>query len=199
MKAEANKIKDFQNKMLTWFEKNGRDFPWRNTTDPYKIMIAEFLLQKTHVRKVEEVYLEVIDNYPDLVTLSQADQKDLEDIIRPLGFINRAERLISAAKKIINEYDGNIPDVLEELLSINGIGNYIATAILIFAYDKKKVVIDTNVIRILDNELDIKSDKKRPRTDKDLWETAQQLAPEKRIKEFNWALLDYGAGLGKER
>lgn len=195
MKLEDSKIKEFQDKMLTWFEENGRDFPWRETTDPYQIMVAEFLLQKTHVRKVEEVYFEITENYPNLFSLSQADQKELEEIIRPLGFINRAERLIDAAKKIIDEYDGIIPDDFEELLSINGIGSYIATAILIFAYDKKKVVVDTNVIRILEIELDIKSDKKRPRTDKDLWATAQRLAPEHRIKEFNWALLDYGAFL----
>jgi len=197
MKAEANNIKDFQNKMLTWFEKNGRDFPWRKTTDPYKIMIAEFLLQKTHVRKVEEIYQEIINHYPDIRSLSNANQKNLERIIKPLGFLNRAERLINASKKIVKDFDGNIPNDFDYLLSIKGIGNYIASAILIFAFEERRVIVDTNVIKILTSEFQIKSEKKRPHTDRTLWHAAQELAPEKNIKEFNWALLDFGASLNK--
>jgi len=193
MKLEDNRIKEFQEKMLSWYKKNGRKYPWRNTSDPYKIMIAEFLLQKTHVRKVEEVYLKIIKEYPTIERLAMGEQVELEDIIRPLGFLNRAERLISAAKIIVEEHDSNVPDDFDKLLKIKGIGRYIASAILIFAYDNKKVVVDTNVIRILENEFDIKSERKRPRTDIDLWNTAQHLAPDKFIKEFNWALLDYGA------
>lgn len=193
MKLKDEEIKEFQKKMLTWYKENGRNFPWRDTSDPYKIMVAEFLLQKTHVRKVEEVYLKIIHKYPSINLLAKANQFDLEEIIRPLGFLNRAERLINAAKIVETEYGGIVPDDFNKLLEIKGIGHYIATAILIFAYGDKKVVIDTNVIRILDSELEIKSNKKRPRTDKALWNTAQNLAPDKYIKEFNWALIDYGA------
>lgn len=197
MELDKNAINAFQDKLLRWYETNGRNFLWRNTSDPYKILIAEFLLQKTNVRMVEDVYKKIINQYPDIYSLSQANLNDLEKMIEPLGFLNRAERLIKAAKKIEVQYNGKIPNDKEKLKAIKGIGDYIATSILVFAFGKKGVVVDTNVIRILDIELGITSEKSRPRTDRDLWAVAQTLAPEKDIKKFNWALLDYGAYLDK--
>ena len=197
MRLDKLKVVQFQERMLEWYKENGRQFPWRTTADPYKILIAEFLLQKTHVRKVEDIYLKVIKDYPDIVSLSKANKKELEHIIKPLGFINRAERLINASRQIVSDFQGNIPNDYEYLLSIKGIGNYIASSILIFAFGERRVVLDTNVIKILSSEFQITSENKRPHTDKKLWEVAQELVPENNIKEFNWALLDYGATLNK--
>ena len=193
MKLETETINDFQSMLLDWYDANGRSFPWRITSDPYKILVSEFLLQKTHVRKVIDVYETVLDKYPDLQCMALADQFELEKTIRPIGFLNRAERLIGVANKVVKEYDSSIPRDFSTLVSFMGIGNYIATAVMVFAFEEKMVVVDTNVIKVLEIELGIISTKSRPRTDKLLWEFAQTLAPNTRIKEFNWALLDYGA------
>ena len=188
-------VKSFQCKIIGWYEKYGRVFPWRTTRDPYKVMISEILLQKTHVRKVPEIFIKFIDQFPSITELSEAKIQNVIEIIRPLGFLNRADRLIEIAKCIKLNYQGIIPNDFKILKSFKGIGNYIATAILIFAYEKKMVVVDTNVIKVLRKELDFISKHKRPRNDKILWDFANTLAPEDKIKEFNWGLLDYGATL----
>ena len=197
MKLSIEQKEKFQQKIICWYKSYGRDFPWRNTSDPYKILIAEFLLQKTNVRKVQSVYQEIITRYPTVYHLSSASNAEIVNIIHQLGFLNRAERLVNLSKIIVKEYSGNIPGNYDILLSFCGIGSYIATAILVFAYEERRVVVDTNVIKVLQKELGYVSSNKRPRTDKKLWDFAQSLAPQRKIKEFNWGLLDYGATIKK--
>lgn len=195
MKLSREKKIKFQHKIICWYESFGRDFLWRNTSDPYMILIAEILLQKTNVRKVEPIYLDILTKYPSVNCMAKAHIEELANIIRPLGLLNRAERLINLSKIIVQDYSGVIPSDYQTLLSFCGIGPYISTALLVFAYEKQRVVVDTNVIKVLHKELKFISSSPRPRTDKSLWEFAQSLAPENNIKEFNWGLLDYGATL----
>lgn len=191
-------IKQFQKKIINWFELNGRDFPWRKTDDVYKILVSEILLQKTNVRKVPEVYLSVIKQYPTIKNLSSARLIDLQTLLRPIGLLYRAERLIGIAKKINQDYGSIFPKKYEEWLAFTGIGNYIASAIVIFAYKEKRVLVDTNVIRVFSSEFFYNSRKSRARCDPDLMSFAQQFADSKKIREFNWGLLDYGAYLSKK-
>jgi A/G-specific adenine glycosylase len=193
MEISKVRILEFQNLMLDWYSNNGRDFPWRNTKDPYKILVSEFLLQKTHVRKVEDVYTEFLIQFPTIPDLAKSNINEVKDVIKPIGLLYRADRLIQLAKTIVYKYEGKIPQDYKALIGINGIGNYIANAILIFAFNEKRVIVDTNVIKVLESEFGYKSQKRRPRTDKMLWEFAQSLAPSHHIREFNWALLDFGA------
>lgn len=193
MKLDDKEIFAFQEKMLGWFRENYRSFPWRETTEPYAILVSEFLLQKTHVRKVVEIYPLVIKKYPTLQYLAEGEIQDLEKIIQPLGFLYRAERMIKMAKYFVKEKEGIIPDNFDSLVAIKGIGWYIATALLVFAFEQKRVIVDTNVIKVIKLEFGYISDNPRPRTDKALWKFCQDLAPDNHIREFNWALLDYGA------
>lgn len=199
MEPSNIEIRHFQEKIIRWYNNNGREFPWRNSKDPYKILVSEFLLQKTHVRKVEDIYILFIQKYPTVEKLAEAKLKDVREIIAPLGFLNRAERLINIAEKITTNYDKEIPANLEILLKFKGIGRYIATAIMIFAFGEKHVIVDTNVIKVLECEFGYYSNKKRPRTDSELWIFAQTLAPENKIREFNWGLLDYGSHLKSDK
>ncbi len=194
-KPSRKKIEGFQEFLLDWYSKNGRVFPWRETSDPYLILVSEILLQKTHVRVVQHVYPQFVNQYPDLTSLSNADVTEVEEILRPLGFLNRAERLVGIAKKVFEDYNGSIPNDYKNLLDLKGIGPYIATAVMVFAFNDQRVVVDTNVLKVLKKHFNIKSDKPRPRNDKEIWDVAQTLAPAEKIKEFNWALLDYGATL----
>ena len=180
-------------KILFWFRHNGRDFPWRYQYDPYKVYISEVLLQKTNVEKVTPIYLKIIEKYPTVKQLSNADEYFLIEMFKDLGLFYRAERLISATKTIANDFDGFFPSSVKDLKEIKSIGEYTANAIMCFGYGEKYPILDTNIIRIYFRFFGIKSSKKRPRTDKKLWQFAGELLPNKKFIEFNYALLDYGA------
>ncbi|MBE9917871.1 A/G-specific adenine glycosylase [Paenibacillus donghaensis] len=155
--------------MLEWYNVNGRHhLPWRNTKDPYHILLAEFLLQQTHVRKVEKVYEQLLQKYYDVGELANAMVDDLVTIIAPIGLKYRAERLIKSAKIICSQYNGKVPNDYNELRKLPGIGDYIANAVLCYAFDQPVVPIDTNVIRLFTRYFGYTSNRPRPRMDKEL-------------------------------
>ncbi|QOT08458.1 A/G-specific adenine glycosylase [Paenibacillus sp. JNUCC32] len=159
----------FWRELLAWYAENGRHhFPWRNTKDPYRILLAEFLLQQTHVRKVEDVYEQLLFNYPNLSDLSKANIVTLEGIIAPIGLKYRAARLIKTAEIICSQYNGKVPNDYNELRKLPGIGDYIANAVLCYAFDQPVVPIDTNVIRLFTRYFGYTSKNRRPRMDKEL-------------------------------
>lgn len=195
-----NKIaKKFQIFILNWFARNGRCLPWRNTNAPFKILVAEFLLQKTDVEKVKSVYKKFIYRWPSPQSLSKARISSISKIIQPLGLKYKASRLKSAAKVIVEKFGGKIPEVDDKLLELPGVGQYIASAVECFAFNKPKAVLDTNVIRIFNRVFGIKSEKSRPRDDPRLWSFAQTLVPANNAKEYNWGLIDYGALVCKSK
>lgn len=192
-------IEEFQMAVINWYRQNGRNLPWRATNDPYKIMVAEFLLQKTDVEKVKVVYEEFIFRWPTVHLLSKEAVSSISNVIQPLGLRYRATRLKSTAKAVVKKFGGKIPETREKLLELPGVGRYIASAVECFAYNKPKAVLDTNIIRILNRVLGIKSDKNRPREDSRLWNLAQTLVPSNNAKDYNWGLLDYGALICKSK
>lgn len=192
-------IKEFQTSLLNWYRQNGRHLPWRDTNDPYKIIVAEFLLQKTDVEKAKVVYEEFIFRWPTVHLLSKEAVPSISNVIQPLGLRYRATRLKSTAKAVVKKFGGKIPEAREKLLELPGVGRYIASAVECFAYNKPRAVLDTNIIRILNRVFGIKSDKNRPREDSRLWNLAQTLVPSNNAKEYNWGLLDYGALICKSK
>lgn len=183
----------FQNNMLIWWKNNKRIFPWRETRDPYKILCSEVLLQQTNAEKVVPVYNKIISDYPEPADLSEAETEELEEIIKPLGLLKRAGRLKKIAAEITQKYDGIIPADKKALIKLPGVGNYTANAVICFAFEKQVGVLDTNTIRILARVFDIKSDKARPRNDKNLQNQLNKVIPKNKSKIFNYALLDFAA------
>jgi len=120
------------------------------------------------VRKVEKVYEQLLQKYADVGELANAMVDDLETIIAPIGLKYRAERLIKSAKIICSQYNGIVPNDYNELRKLPGIGDYIANAILCYAFDQPVVPIDTNVIRLFTRYFGYTSNMPRPRTDKEL-------------------------------
>ncbi len=198
-KVELNKIREFQKKLFMWYKNNNRDFPWRREKDPFKILLAEVLLQKTNVEKVQPVYKKLTTYCPTPEKLSDADVPAVREAIRPLGLHYKASRLTEMGSQILNQYKGSIPDEEKALLRLKGIGKYIASATLCFGFNKRVPIVDTNVIRVLDRVFGIKSEKNRPRNDKLLWDAASKLVPQRNPKKFNWALLDFSALICKKR
>lgn len=179
--------------LLLWGMRNFRPFPWRVQRTPYKVFISEFLLQKTDAEKVMDVYQSMLNAYPDLEALGSASEMNLRKTLRDLGLYYRSSRMIDAAKEIISRFDGEIPWDEGALLSLRGIGKYIANAILCFGFGFQVPLIDTNIARILKRHWELQSAVSRPRDDKSLWEFARALVPNKAAQQYNYALLDLGA------
>lgn len=184
-----------QNSLLGWFEKHGRKLPWRMSTDPYAVLVVEKLLQQTSVRPdVLDAYNQILLKYPDPHALSQAVFTDLGELIEPLGFHYRAKEMVLMAKDIEEKFGGIVPNNLEALLTIFGVGDYSARAVLCFAFGKDVPVVDTNVARILYRVFGLPGKMPaNPARKKSLIELMGSLIPSGNSKRFNWGMIDLGS------
>ncbi|MEM2455614.1 MAG: DNA glycosylase [Candidatus Bathyarchaeia archaeon] len=183
------KISIIQQKLLKWYEKNVRVFPWRMTRDPYKILVAEIMLQRTKAEQVAPVYEEFISVFPDPKSLEKSKKEDIRAFFSRLGLLWRSDLLIKLANDLVKRFDGKVPQNREELLSLPAVGDYIADAILSFAYGVDVAVVDSNVCRILCRIFGL-SARGEARRDKHLRLLAQKLVPKGKSREFNWAIID---------
>ena len=182
----------FRARLLAWGKQNLRDYPWRRTSNPYDIFVAEFLLQKTDADTVVPIYEAFLARYPTLDKLTTATVEDIGKLLQPLGLFFRAQRLFDSAKIIVEEYAGKIPDSETELLKLPGIGKYTARAICSQAFGRSVAVLDTNVARILERFFGIKGERVKSRC-KILWRSAEMVAPDREVGRWNLTLLDFGA------
>jgi A/G-specific adenine glycosylase len=186
--------------LLAWWEKNGRRYPWREgwaRTDPYYILVAETMLQRTRADQVAQVYGDFLKEFPTLSSLASAVPEDVEKYFRRLGITYRSARLIETARHIIEKGGGRIPHSREELLRIPGVGEYIADALLAFAFGEHVLAIDANVARIITRYfgLEVRKEARRdPRVRREL-KAVLEAVPRGRAAEFNWALIDLAASV----
>jgi A/G-specific adenine glycosylase len=185
-------IKWFRQQLSTWGVANLRDFPWRRTTDPYHLIIAESLLQKTEAQTVAPIYELFLELYPSLQDLAAANLADITKILKPLGLFFRAERLQQCAEIILNQYDGKVPNTQEKLLKLPGIGDYSARAIGSQAFNQPLAVLDANVARSLERFFGLQGGRVKSRC-KILWGGAELIAPKQKVGKWNLTLLDFGA------
>ncbi len=181
----------FQQKLLRWYRKNARELPWRETSDPYSILVSEVMLQQTQVDRVVPKYLEFLSKYPTLQALAKARVKDVKKIWYPLGYNIRPIQLHTIARETVAQYGGHLPSSDEELQSFKGIGRYTSGAIRSFAFKQDVPILDTNVRRVV-----LRVFLGKPRTkpsDTRMWALSEGLLPRGRTYDFNQALMDFGA------
>lgn len=185
----------FRRQIITWFGQNKRGFAWRETSDPYCILVAEILLQQTDAGKVSLVYPEFVQRYPSASELAKAEPEDLQEFISRIGLSYRAQRLVSIARHISDKFAGHIPDSEAQLMMLSGAGKYIANAVLSAAFGMRVAVVDTNIVRILERFFGICSRRSRARTDPEFWSIARALLPRKAAdcRDWNYALIDFCA------
>ena len=183
----------FRRRLLDWYRRNGRDLPWRRTSDPYHILVSEVMLQQTQVDRVLPKYHEWLGKYPTLEALAEADERDVSRTWRPLGYNIRPKRLHAIARESVARYGGELPSDEETLLSFKGIGEYTAGAVLSFAFRKRAAILDTNVARVLFRNFIATGDPKAHATKKQLWELSRTVLPRRNVFDFNQALMDLGA------
>ncbi|MBI9047470.1 MAG: hypothetical protein JEZ06_23495 [Anaerolineaceae bacterium] len=159
---DKNIISDFKNALQKWGKVSICQFPWRYHTDPYVILVSEFMLHRTQARQVVPVFQDFIHKYPDLETFVQSNPVEVRNDIRSLGLVWRSDGMINALTTIWNKF-GQVPLEYGDLCSINGIGPYIAGATLCFSQNKPFTLIDTNVVRVVGRffGLDLKGEARR--------------------------------------
>lgn len=175
-----------------WFAQNERDFPWRQTSNSFHVLIAEVLLRRTQAQRVVEPYLHLIEQYPDVQDMAVADAIQLRDWFRPLGLVNRALHLVEAANIILERYSGEIPDDLSEIERLPGLGRYSACAVLCLVHGGSVPMIDESSGRLLRRLMGLNS-AGPAYSDKDLFDRAQRLIPHNESRSFNLGLLDIAA------
>ncbi len=181
----------FQQHLLRWYRKHGRDLPWRETSDPYAILVSEVMLQQTQVDRVVPKYHEFLSKYPTLKALAKARRSDVKKTWYPLGYNIRPTQLHSIARETVAHYGGELPSTDEELQSFKGIGRYTSGAIRSFAFKQNAPILDTNVRRVL-----LRVFLGKPRTkpsESRMWDLSEELLPRGRVYDFNQALMDFGA------
>jgi len=187
------RYKDVSPLLLGWFDKNARDLPWRKTKDPYAIWVSEIMLQQTQVDTVEPYYHRFLKRFPTVRRLARARLDTVLKLWEGLGYYSRARNLHQAARHIVRDYDGNVPQTRQALLSLPGVGPYTAGAIASIAFKQNEPLVDGNVIRVLCRLFRIRENPKSGTTQKRLWQIAKELLPPGRAGAFNQALMELGA------
>ena len=183
----------FRRRLLGWYRRNGRDLPWRRTRDPYHILVSEVMLQQTQVDRVIPKYHEWLGKYPTLEALASAEEGDVAETWRPLGYNIRPRRLQSIARESVAQYGGELPSDHATLLSFKGIGEYTAGAVLSFAFGQRAAILDTNVARVLYRVFVGAGDPKAHAMKRHLWDVSRAVLPRTNVFDFNQALMDFGA------
>ncbi|MBI3983635.1 MAG: A/G-specific adenine glycosylase [Gemmatimonadetes bacterium] len=148
MPAQAN-VLAFRRRLLRWFRRHGRPLPWRATRDPYRVLVAEFMLQQTQVPRVLQYYERFLRQYPSLETLARAAPGTVREAWDGLGYYARARNLRRLAQGIVKHHDGQVPADPDVLVRLPGVGPYTAAAVATFAYEHRVIPVDTNIARVL--------------------------------------------------
>ena len=189
---DADWVTDLRRTVERWYSTKGRDFPWRRSSDSYRILVAEVLLRRTQAERVAGPYLEFIVRFPNTRDLAAADVDWLREWFRPLGLVKRAELLVSAAKAMLAWHGGEVPRDLSEIESLPGLGRYSARAVYCLAYGEPVPMIDESSGRLLRRLIGL-SCEGPAYSDRTLYRYAEALVPRETSKAFNLGLLDVAA------
>lgn len=175
-----------------WYSECGRDFPWRQPSSPFHVLIAEVLLRRTQAERIVGPYLDLTERYPDTRDMADADVAWLREWFRPLGLVGRADQLVNAAKAIVQDHGGEVPRDLSEIESLPGMGKYSARALLCMAHGRAVPMVDESSGRLLRRLLGVRVTGPAY-SDRKLLERTEVLVPHKASREFNLGLLDIAA------
>ena len=188
-------IKQLQEAFLDWYEVHQRNLPWRENHDPYRIWISEIMLQQTRVVTVIDYFYRFMEAFPDITSLAQAPEEQLLKLWEGLGYYSRARNIQAAAQEMVARYDGQMPQTLDEISSLKGIGPYTAGAIASIAFGLPEPAIDGNVMRVVSRLFTIQADIAKPASRKIFDEAMRTILPPEAPGDFNQALMDLGSSI----
>lgn len=183
----------FASIIISWYESNKRELPWRETTDPYFIWLSEVILQQTRVDQGYDYYVRFVHHYPGVVDLAAADEDEVLKLWQGLGYYSRARNLHATARIIADKYKGVFPKEHKDILALKGVGDYTAAAIASFAYNQPYAAVDGNVYRVLSRVFGIDTPIDTPQGKRTFSELADELLDKKRPGIYNQAIMEFGA------
>lgn len=186
-------------RLLDWYEREAADLPWRRSRDPYAIWLAEIMLQQTQVATVIPYYRRFLQHFPDIASLAAADLDEVLKLWEGLGYYSRARNLQRAARQVMQERDGVLPQSAAELQKLPGIGRYTAGAIASIAFGEAAPVLDGNVMRVFARLSDLDEDITRSATQRQLWALARDWLHVERPGAWNQALMELGRRVCRPR
>jgi A/G-specific adenine glycosylase len=186
-KFDASSTRRWRQRLLSWYDHNRRDLPWRRDRDPYRVWLSEIMLQQTRVSAVLEHYRRFLLRFPTVQKLAAARESSVLAAWSGLGYYRRARMMHAAAQAIVKQHGGKFPDGMTELRALPGIGRYTAAAISSIVFDAPTSVVDGNVERVLGRVFGAEL------AGEPLWQTADALLSPKRPGDFNQAMMELGA------
>ena len=189
------KIASFRRTLLTWYDTEKRDLPWRRTTDPYHIWISEIMLQQTQVVTVIPYYERFLDWFPTIEKLANAPEERLLKAWEGLGYYSRVRNMQKAAQQIMTDFDGKFPSSHKDISKLKGIGPYTAGAIASIAFGIPEPAVDGNVMRVMARLFEIDYDVGDPKNRKIFQAVMEKLIDPDRPGDFNQALMDLGTDI----
>lgn len=183
----------FRRRLIAWFRWHGRDLPWRGISDPYAILVSEFMLQQTQVATVIEYFGRWMQRFPDFESLAAADEQDVLHAWQGLGYYSRARNLQRAARAVVERHSGELPRNPDAIRALPGVGPYTAGALATFAFDLPEPAIDGNVTRVLARLFDFRESVDSLAGTRKFQEWAKALQPRLAAGQFNAALMELGA------
>lgn len=194
--AHPATIRAFQRRLIAWYNRHGRDLPWRRTRDPYAILVSEVMLQQTQVSRAMLYYERFLERYPTVEELARADEGEVRETWEGLGYYRRARNLQRASQEIVEKHEGQFPTTHEELTALPGIGDYTAGAVRSFAFHHDAAILDTNAARVLTRLFALPP---AQQADRFLWSVAHTVTPAGQAPDFNQAIMDLGATICSAR
>jgi A/G-specific adenine glycosylase len=183
----------FTERLLGWFARRFRDLPWRRERTPYRVWVAEVMLQQTRAETVVPYYERFLGRFPTVQALADAPLEEVLKAWEGLGYYARARNLHAAARRVVAARGGQLPDTFEGLLALPGVGRYIGGAVASIAFGRDVVAVDGNARRVLCRVMGIREDVTRPGVQRKLETLATRLLPPGRAGAFNEALMELGA------
>lgn len=189
--------KDWVGPLLSWFDTHGRELPWRETKprNPYHVWISEIMLQQTRTEAVKPYFDAWMERFPTIAAVAEADEESVLHAWQGLGYYSRARNIYKAAREIVDLYGGMMPEDIDQIRGLPGIGDYTAGAISSIAFGAKEPALDGNLLRVFARLYAVREDILKSKGRKEIRAIAEAVIPADRPGDFNEAMMDLGADI----
>lgn len=191
--GEAIDRKRFRRALLEWFDDHRRALPWRGVDDPYAVWVSEVMLQQTRVSTVIDYFERWMEQFPTVYSLAEASIEEVLELWSGLGYYRRARYLHRAARQVVDQWDGKLPQTVSGLEELPGVGPYTAGAIASIAFEQVEPVVDGNVMRVISRLEAIEGDPRGAPANERIWEAAGRWVDPDRPGDFNQAMMELGS------